>query len=103
MAWYRSADGGTTFHVNFGRGRAAAKNTPAPCVGPMLATDNPTIGQRCGRISVALCDFVVGRRVELGDPAGDRTCDAPVCDHHRTKMGPDLDHCWRHGKPKGGS
>ncbi len=91
MAWYRSADGGTTYHVNFGRGRRAAANTPAPCVGPMLATDNPTVGKRCCRLSVALCDFVVGR-----DETGTRTCDAPVCDHHRTTVGPDRDHCWRH-------
>jgi len=61
------------------RGRA-----PAGCVSPDF--DHP--GERCGRISVALCDE------PLRHSAG--TCSAPICERHRTKIGPDRDLCPRH-------
>lgn len=96
MPFYRMdfGDGKTgVVHLNLGRRRGSP-----PCVAPRLETDDPAAGAKCGRMSVALCDFVVGKRVEMGDPMGDRTCDAPVCERHRTTIGPNRDHCWRHAK-----
>lgn len=89
MPFYRTDDGRGTMHVNFGR-----KTGPLPCVGPLRLGDDPAIGTRCGRLSVALCDHPAGE--DLGGKA--LTCDAPMCEHHRTKVGPNLDHCPRHAK-----
>lgn len=91
MPTYRSEDGRAWVHINFGR----RKDSPLPCVGPALATDSPMSGwTTCRRISVALCDHPAGRDVDTKV----LTCDAPVCDHHRTQVGPNADHCWRHTK-----
>lgn len=96
MAFYR-LDGGGFCHVNFGR-----KSGPAPCVGPAQAGDDlAKFGGRCGRMSVCLCDWPAGKDL-AGKPV---TCDAPVCERHRTRVGPNVDHCWRHGQqqlPTGG-
>lgn len=89
MGIYRSPDGGGWMHVNFGR-----KAGPAPCVAPRLPDDEPKLGDRCGRLSVALCDHPAGEDL-AGKPV---TCDAPMCEHHRTAVGPNLDHCPRHAK-----
>jgi hypothetical protein len=46
------------------------------------------------RMSVALCDFPVGKdlsRMTL-------TCDAPICAKHRTSVGPSRDHCPRRAR-----
>lgn len=75
------ADGTTAVAIMTFSGRGPA---PAPCV----ARDP----ERCGRMSVALCDAVVGRD-EAGRP---RTCDAPLCERHRHRIGPNRDLCPRH-------
>jgi hypothetical protein len=49
-------------------------------------------GTRCGRASVALCDAPAGRDLS-GTPL---TCDAPLCEHHRTRGGTNIDYCPRH-------
>jgi hypothetical protein len=78
-------DGTTAFaHVNFGR-RAG----PLPCV----AFDEE-LKAKCGRMSVALCDHPSGRT--LGGK--ELTCDAPMCERHRTKVGRGVDHCPRHAQ-----
>jgi hypothetical protein len=40
-----------------------------------------------------LCDWPVPGKGKGGKP---KTCDRPVCEKHRVKLGPDLDHCWTH-------
>lgn len=40
----------------------------------------------CGKPTAALCDF----RYAGG------TCDVQMCEKHRTRIGPNEDHCWRH-------
>lgn len=53
----------------------------------------------CAGGSTALCDFQVGRTL-----AGKAiTCDAPMCDHHRTMLSPNRDHCPTHAMPGEGS
>jgi hypothetical protein len=42
----------------------------------------------CGRPHTVLCDF----------PMKAKTCDAKLCDAHRTKVGPNLDHCPAHAR-----
>lgn len=89
MPFYRMDDGYTVVHINFGR-----KRGPVPCVAPRLEGDDPKVGERCGRITVALCDFHAGHDL-AGKPL---TCDAPMCERHRLKVGANLDHCPRHAK-----
>jgi hypothetical protein len=89
MPFYRDESGRSTLHINFGR-RAG----PAPCRGPLVLGDDPAIGAHCGRISVALCDAPAGQTLD-GKPV---TCDMPMCERHRTNVGPNLDHCPRHAK-----
>lgn len=48
----------------------------------------------CGRPQAALCDFPIDRRGKRG------TCDASMCEEHRTKVGPNRDHCPAHAKVK---
>lgn len=72
MPCYTTPDGRGIVCV---RGRGA----PAPC-------------RWCGQPSTRLCDEPV--RVVFGEPA--RTCDAPVCDAHRTAVGASLDRCPDH-------
>lgn len=60
---------------------------PAPCVMPDFAEP----GERCRRMSVALCDWPVS-------PSGRTTCSAPICERHRTHVGADRDYCPRHAK-----
>jgi hypothetical protein len=43
----------------------------------------------CERPSTKLCDFVVS-------PPEQRTCNAPMCDAHAKRVGPNLDHCPEH-------
>lgn len=54
-----------------------------------LAQRQPTHGPRarCPFPTVALCDYPIGKG---------RTCSAKICSEHRTKAGPDLDHCPAH-------
>lgn len=75
-------------HVNFGR-----KAGPAQCRAPRFETDDPKLGEHCGRMGGTLCDAPVGESL-----AGKRlTCDMPLCDHHATHVeGKDLDYCPRH-------
>lgn len=82
--WYRTEDGQGTIHVHWSRG----KGNPSSCVGPRLDSDDPKIGVRCGRMSVALCDYPAGTL--NGKPV---TCDAPLCGRHRTHVGANRDHC----------
>jgi hypothetical protein len=79
--WYRTPDGAGTMHVNFGR-----KGGPAPCAAAALDTDNLALGRKCARLSIALCD----------GPVGEATCDMPICEHHRTVGGKNVDYCPRH-------
>ena len=44
----------------------------------------------CGKRCVALCDFPVLRH------RGATTCSAPMCEEHRHKKGPNIDHCPDH-------
>lgn len=71
-------------HINTGRRRAAA-----PCV----AFDEE-LQDRCGRMSVALCDHPAGKT--LGGKV--MTCDAPMCEKHQTPVGRNRDYCPRHAK-----
>ncbi len=87
MPFYRTEDGQGTVHLNFGR-----RGGPARCVAPALPGDDLGLGPKCARPSVALCDHPAGKDLG-GRPL---TCDAPVCDHHRTKVGQNLDRCPRH-------
>jgi len=89
MPFYRTEDGGGTFHLNTGRRRRAIA---PPCRAPRLPGDAPDIGSICGRLSVALCDAPAGQDLD----GKLLTCDMPICQHHRTKGGPDLDYCPRH-------
>ena len=66
MGFYRTEDGLGTVHINFGR-----KPGPLPC-----AARDEELGARCGRMSVALCDYPMGRT--LGDKP--LTCDAEAPD-----------------------
>lgn len=64
-----------------------------PCVGPALEFDDAAqFGGKCGRISIALCDAPAGEDL-AGKPV---TCDAPLCEHHRTRGGTNVDYCPRH-------
>lgn len=92
MPFYRVdvGDGQTIVaHFNFG-GRQ--RGAPKQCVAPRFETDSPTQGERCGRMSVALCDYPVGQDLD----GTHMTCDAPMCDKHRTVVGRNKDHCPRH-------
>ena len=90
MSWYRLGEPGadTIAHFNFGR----RKRGPLPCVAPRCSLDQAKYGERCGRISAALCDAPAGVDVD-GTPL---TCSAPLCELHRTKAGADVDYCPRH-------
>jgi hypothetical protein len=44
-------------------------------------------------LSTKLCDFVVSPPEQITHK---RTCDAPICDKHATKVGPDVDYCPDH-------
>jgi len=81
MPWYRTPDGDGSMHVKFGRKAGAV-----PCAAPALASDNLKISRKCLRLSIALCDA----------PVGDTTCDMPLCEHHRTSGGKNVDYCPRH-------
>ena len=87
MPFYRTEDGRSSMHINFGR-----KSGPLACVADRLPNDDPAISLRCCRMSVALCDHPAGQDL-AGKPL---TCDAPMCERHRTRVGPNLDHCPRH-------
>ncbi len=95
--WYRFGKPGedSIAHVHRRGGHAAA------CVAPRFEHDKPDWGDRCGRMSVALCDGPAGETLG-GKPL---TCDAPLCELHRTPIGPNRDLCPRcvakqaHAKP----
>lgn len=82
MPFYRSEDGQSWVHMRM--------SGPAPeaCTAEKLAGDTERGGHMCGRPSVALCDADVGGK----------TCDAPMCEHHRLSVGKNLDHCPTHAK-----
>lgn len=85
MGFYRfDKDDGTSWwaHVRLGK-----KPEPVACV----FRDFTTPDERCGRMSVALCDGPAGST--LGGAV--LTCDAPMCEKHRTSIGPDRDLCPR--------
>lgn len=89
MPVYRTEDGSTWMHM---RGR----NLPASCASPALPGDNLAIGPRCGRQAPYLCDG------PIGSTHGGRvlTCDAPMCERHRTPSGPNRDLCPKHAPAK---
>lgn len=93
MSWFRIGNPGedTIAHINFGR-RKGRPGRPASCVAPRFAEDKPDWGDRCGRMSIALCDAPAGHDL-AGKPT---TCDAPMCELHRRKGGTDVDYCPRH-------
>ena len=84
--WYRYGDPGadTIAHINTGR-----RSSGQRCASRRFEKDNPKLGEICGRMSVALCDF----------PG----CDQPMCELHRTKHAtkPNTDFCPEHSKQKG--
>lgn len=85
--FYRSPDGQNPLHMRFGR------SAPSACAAPCLPGDEVRLfGGRCARIAAHLCDFVTGATIG-GKPI---TCDAPMCETHRTAVGPNLDHCPKH-------
>ena len=47
----------------------------------------------CNRPSTKLCDYWVS-----SDGRPGRTCDAPMCDEHAVRVGPEKDHCPEHVK-----
>lgn len=79
--WFRYGNPGedTLVHVNTG-----ARGGARQCEAPRFENDNPKIGSRCKRMSVALCDAP--------------KCDAPICELHRTKHDskPNADYCPDH-------
>lgn len=95
MPWYRM--GGNMVHLNLGR----RKNAPPPCPffrwetrkEPREAMDGTVrvvsqrVRVRCMCITTVLCDW----------PG----CDAPMCEQHALKLGPDLDVCPTHNHRKG--
>ena len=89
MSWYRIGNPGedTIAHINFG-----GKGRSSSCVAPRFEGDKPDWGDRCGRMSIALCDAPAGRDL-AGKPL---TCDAPMCELHRTPGGTNIDFCPRH-------
>ena len=89
MPWYRIGEPGHdgAAHLNFGR-----KGGPAACQAWALPGDNVSIGARCLRLSVALCDGPGGTDLD-GTPV---TCAMPLCEHHRTRGGDNVDYCPRH-------
>ena len=66
MPFYRIGEPGadTWAHLNFGR-----RSGPQQCASPAFPNDDHSIGPKCARASVALCDH----------PG----CDAPMCELHR--------------------
>ncbi len=68
-------------HINTGR-----RPSGQQCRCPRYEKDNPKLGDRCGRISVALCDH--------------KFCDRPMCEFHRTAhpSKPNTDFCPQHKK-----
>lgn len=68
MPFYRVGEPGrdALVHLNLAR-----KATPDSCRVARFPTDDPKLGERCGRMSIALCDA----------PG----CDMPICEGHRTK------------------
>lgn len=88
MGVYRTDDGDSWMHVNFGR-----KSGPLACAAPRLETDAPHLGAKCGRMGGKLCDAVVGKDL-AGKPL---TCDMPLCKLHAAHVeGQDRDYCPRH-------
>jgi hypothetical protein len=85
--FYRTDDGQGSMHINFGR-----KAGPAPCIASALDSDNLSISKRCVRLSVALCDGPAGKSLD----GKTLTCDAPICERHRTRGGKNIDYCPRH-------
>lgn len=88
MPFYRSDDGRSSMHVNFGR-----KPDPLQCRAPRFEKDDPVIGTLCLRMGGKLCDAPAGLDL-AGKPL---TCDMPLCVKHATHVdGKDLDYCPRH-------
>jgi hypothetical protein len=86
---YRTDDGQGWMHIR-------ARNAPGSCASPALPGDNLEIGPRCGRMAPYLCDATVETRGQKVT----RTCDAPMCERHRTNVGPDRDLCPKHAPAK---
>lgn len=83
--WFRSPDGRGSMHLSF----SSIKHLPHKCAAPCLPGDNLELfGGHCGRIAAHLCDWPKDR--------GGGTCDAAMCQQHRTNVGPDRDVCPRH-------
>jgi hypothetical protein len=67
------AAGGASAHLCAGRGQRLSCKVP-----------------NCGRAQAALCDYPVEKKGKRG------TCDFSMCETHRTKVGPNRDHCPAH-------
>lgn len=91
MPFYRTTNGHGWLHMKASRRSAL----PNPCRAARLADDDPKLGKYCSRVSVVVCDAVVGTDV-AGNPA---TCDMPICEHHRQRAAKDVDYCPRHRRP----
>lgn len=84
--WFRSSDGQGIVHL-------LVTHIPNACDGQALEGDNRVLfGGLCGRFANHLCDAPVGETI------GGKTitCDAAMCEHHRTNVGPDVDYCPKH-------
>jgi hypothetical protein len=78
--WIKLGDG-TTVHVYYGGKRP----------------DKPKKCAFCERPSTRLCDFIVSPPQQVTHK---RTCDAPMCDEHAQRVGPNKDYCPRHATQK---
>lgn len=59
--------------------------------GIMCSRGKRKLCQYCGRPMTSMCDYPL--------PNG-KTCDAPLCDKHKTTVGHDLDVCREHNNPE---
>lgn len=64
------------------------------CV-PITNGDGRVVGVACFRTRVPRCGFCPGERIALCDHrfSTGKTCDAALCEKHRTSIGPNLDAC----------
>lgn len=72
--------GGGSYAIVCGRGPK-----PKPCASP-----------GCTKPSVALCDWRLHKLVDGKREYTGKTCDAPMCEQHRNRVGTDKDLCAPH-------
>jgi len=88
--FYRVGEPGEDAIVHLNTGR---RSSGPRCVMPRFPEDNPSYGEICGRLTVALCDHRVSP-----PNAAPVTCDAAICELHRVKhlTEPNTDFCPDH-------